>query len=68
MASPLEKILRVGEGRILRKLTSLTKAVNALEDDFTELSDEELKSETVELRERFENGETLDDLLPEAFA
>jgi preprotein translocase subunit SecA len=68
VASPLEKILRVGEGRILRKLTSLTKAVNALEDDFTELSDEELKSETVELRERFENGETLDDLLPEAFA
>jgi preprotein translocase subunit SecA len=68
VASPLEKILRVGEGRILRKLTSLTKAVNALEDDFTELSDEELKSETVELRERFEKGETLDDLLPEAFA
>lgn len=68
MASPLEKILRVGEGRILRKLQSLTKAVNALEDDFTELSDEELKSETVELRERYENGETLDDLLPEAFA
>jgi preprotein translocase subunit SecA len=68
VASPLEKILRVGEGRILRKLTSLTKAVNALEDDFTELSDEELKSETVELRERFDKGETLDDLLPEAFA
>jgi len=68
VASPLEKILRVGEGRILRKLQSLTKAVNALEDDFTELSDDELKSETVELRERYENGETLDDLLPEAFA
>ncbi|MGK9148803.1 preprotein translocase subunit SecA [Plantibacter flavus] len=68
MASPLEKILRVGEGRILRKLQSYTKAVNALEDDFTELSDEELKNETVELRERYEGGESLDDLLPEAFA
>ncbi|MFZ4893279.1 preprotein translocase subunit SecA [Plantibacter sp. Mn2098] len=68
MASPLEKILRVGEGRILRKLQSYTKAVNALEDDFADLSDDELKDETTTLRERHANGESLDDLLPEAFA
>src|SRR6185436_6298557 len=41
---------------------------NHLEDDFKELSDDDLKHETVELRERFANGESLDDLLPEAFA
>ena len=68
MASVLEKVLRVGEGRILRKLEGYAKAVNALEDDFQELTDEELKHETVELRDRYSNGESLDDLLPEAFA
>jgi len=68
MASVLEKVLRVGEGRTLRKLQNYAKAVNQLEEDFTHLSDEELKNETVELRERHANGESLDDLLPEAFA
>ncbi len=68
MANPLEKLLRAGEGRILRRLGGVVKAVNALEDDFAELSDEELRNETAELRERYEKGETLDDLLPEAFA
>ena len=68
MASVLEKVLRVGEGRLLRRLEAYAKAVNALEDDFSELTDEELMHETVELRERYGNGESLDDLLPEAFA
>ncbi|UCR90301.1 preprotein translocase subunit SecA [Mycetocola spongiae] len=68
MASVLEKVLRVGEGRVIRKLQNLTKAVNALEDDFTGLSDDELREETAELRGRYADGETLDDLLPEAFA
>ncbi len=68
MASVLEKVLRVGEGRILRRLEAYAKAVNALEDDFSELTDDELMHETVELRERYSNGESLDDLLPEAFA
>ena len=68
MASVLEKVLRVGEGRTLRKLEGLAKAVNALEDDFKELSDEELTRETTDLRERYADGESLDDLLPEAFA
>jgi len=68
VASILERVLRVGEGRTLKRLEHYAKAVNALEEDFTSLSDEELKHETVELRERYAGGESLDDLLPEAFA
>jgi preprotein translocase subunit SecA len=68
VANVLERALRVGEGRLLRRLKNYAEAVNHLEDDFTSLTDEELKHETVELRERFANGESLDDLLPEAFA
>jgi preprotein translocase subunit SecA len=68
VASILEKVLRVGEGRVLRRLENYAKAINALEEDFGHLSDEELKNETVQLRERYSNGESLDDLLPEAFA
>ncbi|MBC7441801.1 MAG: preprotein translocase subunit SecA [Ramlibacter sp.] len=68
MASILEKVLRVGEGRVLRRLEQYAKAINALEEDFSHLTDEELKNETVLLRERYSGGESLDDLLPEAFA
>ncbi|MHA6667400.1 preprotein translocase subunit SecA [Homoserinimonas sp. A447] len=68
MANVLERVLRVGEGRTLRRLQRYAAAVNQLEDDFTELTDDELRNETVELRERYSNGESLDDLLPEAFA
>ena len=68
MANVLERVLRVGEGRILRRLKAYAEAINQLEDDFTDLSDAELKNETVELRERYGKGESLDDLLPEAFA
>ncbi|MEP6478884.1 MAG: preprotein translocase subunit SecA, partial [Rhodoglobus sp.] len=68
MANVLERVLRVGEGRLLRKLKSYADAVTHLEEEFTSLSDEELKHETVELRERYAAGESLEDLLPEAFA
>ena len=61
MASILEKVLRVGEGRVLRRLENYAKAINALEEDFHELTDDELKNETVTLRERYSNGESLDD-------
>ena len=64
----LDKILRAGEGKILRKLKAMSVQVNALEDDFRAMSDEELRELTPEFRARLENGETLDDLLPEAFA
>jgi preprotein translocase subunit SecA len=53
---------------MLRRLQRYAQAVNALEDDFKELTDDELRDETLELRERYSNGESLDDLLPEAFA
>lgn len=68
VANVLERVLRVGEGRLLRRLKSYADAVNQLEDDFKDLSDEELKAETVQLRERYASGESLEDLLPEAFA
>jgi preprotein translocase subunit SecA len=68
VANVLERVLRVGEGRVLRRLERYAQAVNHLEDDFRELSDEDLKNETVEFRERYSNGESLEDLLPEAFA
>ncbi|MEZ5119791.1 MAG: preprotein translocase subunit SecA [Candidatus Nanopelagicales bacterium] len=64
----LDKILRAGEGKILRKLKAMSVQVNALEDDFRAMSDEELRELTPEFRARLEKGETLDDLLPEAFA
>ena len=68
MANPLEKLLRAGEGRILRRLQQVVKAVNALEEDYAQLTDEDLRGETAELRARYEAGETLDKLMPEAFA
>jgi preprotein translocase subunit SecA len=64
----LEKILRAGEGRILRKLKAYTNAVNALEDEFVDLTDDELRGLTDTYRQRYAEGESLDDLLPEAFA
>ena len=68
VANVLERVLRVGEGRLLRRLKSYADAINQLEDDFSDLTDDELMNETAELRERYSNGESLDDLLPEAFA
>jgi preprotein translocase subunit SecA len=68
VANPLEKLLRAGEGRILRRLQQVVKAVGALEEDYEHLTDEELRGETAELRARHEAGETLDQLMPEAFA
>ncbi|WP_438939185.1 preprotein translocase subunit SecA [Cellulomonas citrea] len=58
----------MGEGRILKKLSGLADQVNALEDGFLALSDAELREETDRFRERVADGESLDDLLPEAFA
>jgi preprotein translocase subunit SecA len=68
LASFIDKLLRAGEGRLLRKLQSTAAEVNALEANFQALTDEELHNETASLRQRFAEGETLDDLLPEAFA
>ncbi|ADG75215.1 preprotein translocase, SecA subunit [Cellulomonas flavigena DSM 20109] len=68
MTAILEKVLRLGEGRILKKLSGIAAQVNALEDSFTSLSDAELREETDRFKARLADGEKLDDLLPEAFA
>ncbi len=64
----IDKILRMGEGKILRQLEAIAKQVNALEPEFEAMSDADLQGMTKEFRERLEAGETLDDLMPEAFA
>ena len=66
--SVLDKILRAGEGKILRTLESLAAQVNALEEHYVAMSDEELRGLTDDFKLRISNGESLDDLLPEAFA
>ncbi|MGA4841538.1 preprotein translocase subunit SecA [Streptomyces sp. G45] len=66
--SVLSKIMRAGEGKILRKLHRIADQVNSIEEDFTALSDAELRALTQEYKDRYADGETLDDLLPEAFA
>jgi preprotein translocase subunit SecA len=63
-----DSVLRAGEGRILRKLKRISEQVNSIEDDFVKMSDAELRAMTDEFRQRYADGETLDDLLPEAFA
>jgi preprotein translocase subunit SecA len=64
----VEKLLRAGEGRVLKKLGSIAAQVNAIEEDFEKLTDAELRAETDTFRARLADGETLDDILPEAFA
>jgi preprotein translocase subunit SecA len=64
----VEKLLRAGEGRTLKRLQGLTAQVNALEEDFQRLTDVELREETERFKARVADGETLDNLLPEAFA
>jgi preprotein translocase subunit SecA len=63
-----EKMLRVGEGRRLKRLQEQAAYITSLEPDFQAKSDDELRAITVELRQRLENGEPLEELLFEAFA
>jgi len=58
----------MGEGKKFKKLQEQVSEVNAFEDEMKSLNDEVLAAKTSEFRQRFENGETLDDLLPEAYA
>ncbi len=63
-----KKIFGDANARALKAYDGKVEKINALEGDFEKLSDSDLKHKTVEFRERLEKGETLDDLLPEAFA
>ena len=64
----IDKFSNIGEGRRRKELEQLAQLVNTWEPEIEDLSDDELAHKTVEFRERVENGEPLDDLLPEAFA
>ncbi|GAA2963552.1 preprotein translocase subunit SecA [Actinokineospora diospyrosa] len=64
----LSRILRAGEGKTLKRLRNIAAHINSLEDDVVALSDDELRGKTAEFQERYQNGESLDELLPEAFA
>ena len=63
-----EKVLRVGEGRRLKRIAQQAAYIGTLEPEFERLSDEALAGKTAEFKQRIENGETLDELLFEAFA
>ncbi|TXI61454.1 MAG: preprotein translocase subunit SecA, partial [Mycolicibacterium mageritense] len=64
----LSKLLRLGEGRMVKRLKKVADYVNTLSDDVEKLTDEELRAKTDEFKKRVADGEDLDDLLPEAFA
>ena len=66
--SIFEKLLRAGEGRTLKQVKAVAKAVNTLEEDYVDLTDAELRAKTDEFRERLDDDEDLDDLITEAFA
>ncbi len=68
MAGFLSKLLSFGEGKQLKGYQATVDAINALEPRMQALSDEELAHLTIEFRQRLEEGESLDDVLPEAFA
>src|SRR5256886_166742 len=64
----LEKVLRAGEGRRLKRLAEQAAYIGTLEPEFEQLSDADLAAKTVDFRQRIENGESIDDLVFEAFA
>ncbi len=62
------KIFGSRNDRLVKKMGRVVDQVNAFEDAIKALSDEELKAKTAEFRQRYADGETLDEMLPEAFA
>ncbi|RDE22799.1 preprotein translocase subunit SecA [Motiliproteus coralliicola] len=68
VASLFKKIFGSKNDRELKRMGKLVKSINAFEEQIAELSDQQLTEKTTEFRERFEQGESLDKLLPEAFA
>ena len=64
----ITKVIGTHSERELKRHKHKVDKILSLRDDMMKLSDEEMKAKTEEFKERFANGETLDDLLPEAFA
>jgi len=68
MPAFFDRLMRAGEGRLLRELGKVVEIVNGHEPRISALSDVELRGQTTLFQERYSNGETLDELMPEAFA
>ena len=68
MIAFLKKIFGTAQDRILRKYRKLVEQINTWELKYQSLSDEEIRNKTAEFKERLSKGETLDNLLPEAYA
>ena len=66
--SLMDRLLHAGEGRTLKRLARIADQVNSIEEDYLAMDDEELRGQTADFRQRLDNGESLDSLLPEAFA
>ena len=66
--SLLDKILRAGEGRAVKELVKISVQVNKFEQEISSLDDQSLRAKTDSFKERVNKGETLDSILPEAFA
>ncbi len=64
----IDRIIRIGEGRERRKLEKVVQITNGLEDVYREFTDAELRALTDEFKERYNDGESLDSIMPEAFA
>jgi preprotein translocase subunit SecA len=64
----LNRLLRAGEGKMVKRLRAIADHIDTLEDDVVNLTDAELRGKTAEFKRRHADGESLDDLLPEAFA
>ena len=64
----MDRLSRFGEGKILKQLKQIANQVNSIEEDFVAMSDDELSGQTADFKQRYENGESLESLLPEAFA
>ena len=64
----LDKILRAGEGRAIKELAKISVQVNKFEPEISSLDDQSLRAKTDSFKERINKGETLDSILPEAFA
>ena len=62
------KLFGTSNERMLKKLSVPVQKINELEDEWSKLSDQELAAKTLEFRQREEQGESLDSILPEAFA
>lgn len=67
-ALTLSRLLRIGEGRTVKRLANLADEVIAVGSEYEDLTDAELQAKTIEFQQRYADGETLDDLLLEAFA